>query len=133
MNIELQDGRVIKPYAKTKLTGVFEITPFKKTRSNGQNRYIHGYLFPEFAKIMTDKFNKKVSAKMAKIVLKSRCGADYIELIDEWVITPTSKMKTDRMVRFVNDSLKYIAIKYNEYLREPNEIEWGEIYNRSEK
>ena len=105
----------------------FELEKFKKKRSNGQNAYLHTYLFPEISRVMTEKLGVTVSNEMAKVILKSRCAVDYVQKLDEWIVTPTSKMSTVRMVKFIEDCLKYMATKYEVALDEPNQEQWNQI------
>jgi len=125
--IEINKGRIISPFSETQINGKYELSPLSKKRTNRQNNWIHGFLFPPAALEMTKKLKVKVSAKMAKVILKSRCGVDYMEVIDEWIVTPTSEMSTVRMIKFIEDSLKYMATKYNVYLEGPNEEQWRQI------
>jgi hypothetical protein len=127
MKVELNSGRLIKPYNQTDISGVFELTKYVKKRTNPQNAWIHGFLFPPFALILTRIVGKKVSSKLAKGLLKKRCGLDYVQSLDDWVVTPTSEMSTVRMVKFIEDSLAYIAVTFNEYLEGPNEEQWRQI------
>lgn len=127
MFVEIKDGRIIKPYSQTQINGEYELEPFKKKRTIPQNSYIHGYLFPESAKAMSKKIGKEITAKLAKAVLKSQCAVEYVKSIDEWIVIPTSEMNTVQMIKFIEKSLKYIAIKTGEYLEEPNEEQWRQI------
>jgi len=127
MRVEIHDSRIIKPFQPKVKDGWYILEPEKKKRTNNQNSWIHGFLFPPAAKTMTEKLKVKVSSKMAKVLLKSRCGVDYVEALDEWIVTPTSEMSTVRMVKFIEDSLKYMATKYNVYLDGPDEEQWRQI------
>ncbi len=126
MIVELFEGRVIT-FKHKDLSGKFQLEKVKKTRSNQQNKYLHGYLFPEAARAMSMKIGKQVTPTLAKAVLKSKCGVFYVEAIEEWVVIPTSKQTTGQMVSFIEKSLKYIAEKTGEYLEEPNEEQWRQI------
>ena len=127
MKIQLFEGRILKPFDKVNLSGDFELEPFKKKRTNPQNKYIHGYLFTESAKIMTQQLKIKISPKMAKYILKARCAVDYVEKLDEWIQIDTRDMNTVRMGRFIEDCLRYMAKKYSVALLAPNEIDYSEI------
>jgi len=44
MIVEISEGRIIKPFGKTDISGKFDLTPFKKKRTNPQNSYYWGCL-----------------------------------------------------------------------------------------
>jgi len=127
MMVELSEGRILHPYSQTQVSGKFELAPFKYKRTAGQNKYWHGYLFPEAARAMSHKIGKPISMALAKEVLISRCGVFYVQAIDEYIAFRTSKMNTSQAVTFTERALKYIAEKTGEYLEEPNEEQWRQI------
>lgn len=127
MKIEIKHGQIISPKSANSLSGFFELKKWERQRTNPQNRYIHGYLFIQASKIMTEKLKMKISPKMAKYILKARCAVDYVSKLDEWIQIDTRDMSTVRMDKFIDDCLIYMATKYNAYLLKPNEIDYNLI------
>ena len=127
MRVEIYDSKIIKPYTPKVKNGWYVLTAEKKQRTSGQNKYFHGYLFPQAAIAMSKKIGKTVSMDLAKAVLKSTCGVFYVPEIEEWVVIPTSKMNRKQATIFIDKSLKYVAEKTGEYLEEPNEEQWRQI------
>jgi len=71
----------------------------------------------------------KITPKMAKYILKARCAVDYIDAIDEWIQIDTRDMDTVRMMKFIEDCLKYMATKYGEYIEGPDDMNYQKIDN----
>lgn len=127
MKVTIDSGRIITPYSQTDIKGVYELTKWNKNRTNQQNAWIHGFLFPPASKIMTKHLKMKITPKMAKYILKARCAVDYIPALDESIQIDTRDMDTKRMMRFIEDCLRYMAEKYGEYIEGPNEEQWRQI------
>jgi len=128
MDITLKNGKIEESLSDLK-DGDYTIEKLKKKRTNPQNAWIHGFLFPPAAKIMTKHLKIQISPKMSKHILKARCAVDYIPSLDEWIQIDTSDMDTIRMMRFIEDCLKYMATKYGEYIEGPNEVDYSKIEN----
>ena len=125
MIVELESGRLIKPYDKKDLSGKFEITKVTKKRSNPQNAYLHGILFPELAKGMTAKAGKTISPELAKAVVKKK----FLEVFTEvgTIELPTSKLNTKQCMEFIEKCQQYAAEMLETNIPSPNEVDFNLI------
>ena len=126
MQVTLSKGAILEDL-KTLKDGNYVLEKFNKKRTNPQNAWIHGFLFPPAAKIMTKHLKIKITPKMAKYILKARCAVDYVSALDEWIQLDTRDMNTVRMMKFIEDCLKYMATKYGEYIEGPDDMNYNQI------
>jgi len=122
MRIEVFENRIIKPWEPKVKDGWYILEPEKKKRSNQQNKLLHGQLFPEAARAISKKTGRKISTEFAKSLLKTKFAIEYDEQLGEYIL-PTSKMDKARCCKFVEDSVRYIAVFCNYYIELPGDWE----------
>jgi len=123
MRVEIKSYKIVADNIYKVKDGIYDLTPFSKKRSNALNKYLHGYLFPTAAKRMSEMTGKKVTAEMAKAILKYKCATEFNEDIGTYIL-PTSKMPNVRCVKFIEDCWVYGAEVLEFYFEEPGENEW---------
>jgi 6-pyruvoyl-tetrahydropterin synthase len=111
---ELKDGRYL-----------VKIEP-KKKRTNGQNRYIHGVLFPELKNAFNEAgWDEIRTMEMAKEIAKRRFLTTQIvnEKTGEVMefVKETSQLSTLEMNVFIDDVIKFAAENLNYQIMYPNE------------
>ena len=101
--------------------GLYSVKKVSKTRTSQQNRLLHGVVFLQSSQALSAKLGYKVTPVFTKALLKTKFGSDYVN--DEFgdVITPTSEMNTARMVKFIEDCVRYIAVYCNYYIELPGD------------
>lgn len=110
--------------------GLYKISPVRKTRSNAQNKLLHGLLFPESAKAIAEKTGRKITPDFAKALLKTKFAIGHDDELGEYII-PTSKMNTAQLSKFVEDCVRYIAVYCGVSIELPGD--WQGIIGKDEK
>lgn len=102
--------------------GLYQVKAHRKTRSDAQNRLIHGLLFPEAARAIAAKTGRRITPEFAKSLLKTKFALGHDEELGEFII-PTSKMNTEQLAKFVEDCVRYIAIYCDYAIKLPGDWE----------
>lgn len=125
--VEIVEGRIISPYEEAHITGQFELVPWKKKRSLGQNAFIHKILFPMLAEGMTAKTGKTITPELAKAVVKHKFLQRFTDL--GTIEMPTSKLNTKECVEFIEKCQQYAADMLDISIPSPNETPYNFIDN----
>jgi len=125
MRIEVFENRIIKPFTPKVKDGWYELTPEKKQRSSGQNKYLHSILFPQLAEGMSKKLGKKITMEFAKEVVKYKFLQTFTDA--GTVVMPTSKLSTKQCMEFVEKCQQYGAEMLNVSIPSPNEQDFTQI------
>lgn len=108
------------------IDGVWEISPFKKKRSNGQNRHFHGIVLPQVSKAMSEMAKKKITNALAKEILKYKFLKDFNETYGT-IVLPTSRLSTVQWMKFLEDIQRYAAEVLHISVENPNEESYGKM------
>jgi len=125
MKIELYKGKILKPFPKKDLSGIFELSPITKKRSTGQNAYLHSILFPQLAVGIGKKLQKHVTTDFAKALVKFK----FLQVFTEagTVVKGTSKLNTKECMEFIEKCQQYGAEMLNVSIPSPNETQYNII------
>ena len=121
MLVKISNGRLEKRVECR--DGLYTLKPKRKTRSDAQNRLIHGLLFPESAKAISEKTGRKITPEFAKSLLKTKFAIEHDEELGEYMLL-TSKMSTERLSRFIEDCVRYISAYCDYYIQLPDDRDW---------
>lgn len=120
MKVELFEGRIIAPLSKAnEISGVYELTPFKKKRTNPQNKYYWCVLvkfISEETGFDKDTTHAKLGERFRKVMGK---GTPYVE--------STTKLTTKQMEEMNENIRRWGAEFLNLNLPLPNEVDYSKI------
>ena len=125
MIVEIEKGRILKPFSQTQISGKFELSPVTKKRSTGQNAYMHKILFPQLAEGISKKINKPVSMDFAKELVKFKFLQAFTEV--GTVIKKTSKLSTKECMEFIERCQQYGSEMLDISIPSPNETNYNLI------
>ena len=111
--VVIHGGQIISPSKFTNISGKWELSKIKKNRTTKMNSLLHGHIFPEASRALSEKLNRRISPEFAKALLKTKWAVEYDKQIGEYII-PTSRMNTERCCKFIEDCVRWIAV-YCEY------------------
>lgn len=105
---EVKDGKFVPNGSLDKMEGKkVELRIVRDKRSNKQNRYMHGVMFPELAKAISKSMGKEITVEFAKEVVKYK----FLRIATDAgiVVMPTAKLNTAQCTEFIESCLKYAA------------------------
>lgn len=95
----------------------FTIEKVKKHRSDNQNRYSHGIVFPMIAEAMGCEMEEAKDALKWQYLRKQLdCGA--------WTVRPTSSLSTVEFEDFLSKCRMLASQMFDLYIPLPNEVEY---------
>jgi hypothetical protein len=121
----IKDGRIVGQ--RNLPDGLYEIKAHRKTRSDKQNKLLHGCVFPEASKAISEKTGRRITPEFAKSLLKTKFAVEHDSELGEYIL-PTSKMNTERCAKFIEDSVRWISKYCDYYIKLPDD--WQGLLNQ---
>jgi len=119
VKVEINSGRLIKPYNQTDITGTYELSVWKKQRTGPQNRYYWSVLvkfISEETGFDKETTHAKLGERFRKVTDK---GTPYVE--------STTKLTTKQMEEMNENIRRWGAEFLNLNLPLPNEVDYNKI------
>jgi|SRR5688572_30085023 len=130
--LKIEQGKPANPRTLDKFLlsledGTYELDASRiNKRSNGQNKYLHGLLIPEFRKALNSVGYDEVKTDVqAKLILKSLFLTDEIFSKDNGevikYVKDTSSLSKEEMTILIDDVIKFAAENMNYQIAYPSE------------